>query len=417
MNVERRLRIAVVSWSRRSVGGLEAFVGQLLTELHSRGHEVGFWTEMDLPANRPRIALPPGTASWSVEELGLARALDELRAWAPDVISTHGIVDPRIEQSTLAIAPATFFAHAYSGTCISGLKAFSFPETRPCRKEFSWTCMLYYYPRRCGGLNPVSMAREYTRQNRRFQLMHGYRRIFTRSTHMREEYLRHGFPPEQLEVVEHELVAHAAHADEQMIAPTHPAPTGGGPLRLLFLGRMDRLKGGRLLLKALPRLATPDRPVRLVFAGDGPDRANWEQRARHIMATTEGVEVVFAGWVEGARRGELLENSDLLMIPSLWPEPFGLVGREAGLHGVPSVGFAVGGIPDWLEDGVNGCLAPGEPPTVEGLVAATNRAIGDAATYQRLSRGAMHHARSFDAHQGVETVADVLETLACDPNA
>jgi glycosyltransferase involved in cell wall biosynthesis len=261
------------------------------------------------------------------------------------------------------------------------------------------------------------MAREYTRQNRRFQLMHAYRRIFTRSTHMREEYLRHGFPPEQLEVVEQELVAQAADTDERMFAPIHPAPSPDNPLRLLFLGRMDRLKGGGLLLKALPYLVTPDRPVRLVFAGDGPDRASWEQSARRIMASTPGVEVIFAGWVEGARRAELVENSDLLMIPSLWPEPFGLVGREAGLRGVPSVGFAVGGIPDWLVEGVNGCLAPGEPPTVEGLVAATNRAIGDAATYQQLSRGAMNHAHSFDAHQGVETVVGVLETLARDPNA
>ena len=411
--IDERLRIAVVSWTRRNVGGLEAFVGQLLARLNECGHEVGFWTEMDLPANRPRIELPPGIARWSVEELGLPRALAEFRAWKPHVISTHGIVDPRIERATIAIAPATFFAHAYSGTCISGSKTFSSPEPRPCHKKFGWTCMLHYYPRRCGGLNPLSMAREYDRQRRRLDLMHRYRRIFTRSTHMREEYLRHGFASEQLVMVEQELDAEALANGTIVDAPARTVRAAGQPLRLLFLGRMDRLKGGRLLLDALPRLVTPDRTVRLVLAGDGPDRAHWERKARQL-ASTPGVEVIFAGWVEGRRRAELLDDSDLLVIPSLWPEPFGLVGREAGLHGVPTVGFSVGGIPDWLIDGVNGCLAPGDPPTVDGLVAAIRRATGDPATYGRLSRGAASHARAFDTRHGVDVVARVLEEIALE---
>ena len=50
------------------------------------------------------------------------------------------------------------------------------------------------------------------------------------------------------------------------------------------------------------------------------------------------------------------------MVPSIWPEPFGQVGPEAGLYGVPAAAFAVGGTPSWLTDGVNGRLAPGDPP-------------------------------------------------------
>jgi glycosyltransferase involved in cell wall biosynthesis len=100
------------------------------------------------------------------------------------------------------------------------------------------------------------------------------------------------------------------------------------------------------------------------------------------------------------------------MIPSLWPEPFGMVGREAGLHGVPSIAFAVGGIRQWLVDDVNGCLASGDPPSVDGLVTATNRAVRDPATYRRLSRGAMRCARTVGAHHGVDVVAAALEKLA-----
>jgi glycosyltransferase involved in cell wall biosynthesis len=426
MTSEQPLRIAVLSWSRRQVGGLESFVGMLIDELHGRGHDVALWTELDLPANRPRIELPPGVASWSVDELGRERALAELRDWAPQAMSTHGILDPSVEQDTLCIAPATFFAHAYTGTCISGSKAFSRPEPRPCDREFGWRCLLQYYPRRCGGLNPLTMTREYARQRRRLDLLQRYHRIFTPSNHMREEYLRHGFTADQLLVVElavdsHEMLDVDAITDgEDVDAPSWSVRGWEGPLRLLFLGRMDRVKGGRLLLDALPKLAMRDRPIRLVLAGDGPDRRQWEHEARRLVANSPaggggaggGIEVVFEGWVDGARRAELLSDSDLLMIPSLWPEPFGLVGREAGLHGVPSIAFAVGGIPDWLVDDVNGCLASGDPPSVDGLVAATNRAVRDLATYRRLSRGAARYSRASAARHGVGVVAAELEKVA-----
>ena len=58
-----------------------------------------------------------------------------------------------------------------------------------------------------------------------------------------------------------------------------------------------------------------------------------------------------------------MKNMDLLVVPSVWPEPFGLVGPEAAHHGVPSAAFAVGGIPEWLVDGVSGHLAAGDRPT------------------------------------------------------
>ena len=49
-------------------------------------------------------------------------------------------------------------------------------------------------------------------------------------------------------------------------------------------------------------------------------------------------------------------------MPSLWPEPFGLVGIEALAAGRPVVASATGGIGDWLEDGVGGLMVPpGDP--------------------------------------------------------
>ena len=80
------------------------------------------------------------------------------------------------------------------------------------------------------------------------------------------------------------------------------------------------------------------------------------------MSQVTGVSVEFAGWLQKDALTLRLASTDVVVMPSLWPEPFGLVGPEANRRGVPVVAFATGGIPEWLHDGVNGCLAPGDPP-------------------------------------------------------
>ena len=85
------------------------------------------------------------------------------------------------------------------------------------------------------------------------------------------------------------------------------------------------------------------------------------------------MEAEFPGWVADADRARLFQSASAVAVPSVWPEPFGLVGLEAGAFGVPALAFDVGGISEWLEDGVNGWLAPGDPPTVEGLARTAAR--------------------------------------------
>ena len=65
----------------------------------------------------------------------------------------------------------------------------------PCTRTFGPKCLLHFYPRRCGGLSPVTALIEYRRQADRLKLLRRYRAILTDSTHMRDEYLRHGFDP------------------------------------------------------------------------------------------------------------------------------------------------------------------------------------------------------------------------------
>jgi glycosyltransferase involved in cell wall biosynthesis len=174
------------------------------------------------------------------------------------------------------------------------------------------------------------------------------------------------------------------------------------------MGRLTRIKGGAHLLRALPRAEQAlSRALSLIVAGDGPERSRLEALALRL-----GVRAEFVGWVGGDERTRLLREADILAVPSLWPEPFGLVGIEAGCVGLPAVGYAMGGIPDWLLPGESGELAPGDKLTVASLAEALTRALGDRAHYNRLRRGAWQLAQRYTVARHVDLLMPILERAA-----
>jgi glycosyltransferase involved in cell wall biosynthesis len=387
------MRIAVLNWSNRRFGGTGSYLSLLMPALHAAGHEVALWHEVERPSDRPPLsnAVVPG---WSVSALGLERAVAALRSWHPDVLYAHGLLEPAVERRVLDVAPSVFFAHDYYGTCISGLKTCAAPVTQACTRTFGWQCLARYYPNRCGGLSPITMLKQFHLQSARLDLLSRYSAIVTHSQHMRREYMRHGF--DHARVIDVGYGAKPGDDGGRRAAREEP------PSRLLFVGRMDRMKGGRELLEAVPEAARRlGRRLHLTFAGDGPERGRWEAEARAQCAAQADVSVTFLGWVGADALREAYDESDLLAVPSLWPEPLGLVGIEASQHGLPAVAFDVGGISTWLTPGVNGMLAPGAPPTVDGLASAIAAAL-DEATHARLVDGAQRLAATwqFDAHLG-----------------
>jgi glycosyltransferase involved in cell wall biosynthesis len=73
------------------------------------------------------------------------------------------------------------------------------------------------------------------------------------------------------------------------------------------------------------------------------------------------------------------------------------------------VAYGVGGIHDWLIPGESGELAPGDPPTVEGLAAAIVRALGDPAHYANLCRGALEVAARFTLQTHLTKLESILD--------
>lgn len=423
------MRIAVVNWSRRRIGGVESYLNTVIPELIRAGHEIAFWYETDEPSEREEIRLPDEAPAWCASEMGVDRSLLALRDWRPDVIYTHKVLDPALERLLLGIAPSVFFAHDYNGTCISGDKTFKYPTVRPCHRSFGWQCLLHYYPHRCGGLNPATMFKLYSVQSKRLKNLHLYDAIVTHSDHMLSELIKHGLSPQHAYNFPYYVqdtkageslfgedgsgdgdVAHAASAWPAEEPGRAFGKEHGEAWHILFSGRMERLKGGQLFIDSLARAAEGlERPLHVTFAGEGRERKTWEQRA--ALLRNRKLEVEFVGWVDRQQMGQLFTACDLLVVPSLWPEPFGLVGPEAGLFGVPVAAFAVGGIPDWLVDGVNGYLAPGDPPTAAGLAEAIIKCLRSPANYEHLRQGAVDVARQFNIKNHLTALLEVFRSV------
>jgi glycosyltransferase involved in cell wall biosynthesis len=378
------------------IGGVEKYIQSIIPGLLDRGHSIGLLYEHSLQAGDETI--DPAAArlpSWCIAEIGQDGCLRQLARWNPDLVYSHGLDDTTLETALLERHSTILYAHTYWGTCVSGRKCHVQPRPQPCARRLGPACLVLYYPRRCGGLNPNTMLRMYREQSKRNSNLRSYQAVLVASRHMYQEFEQHGVDQNRLQLVP---------LPTSDLAGTRPPPAKVPQGRICFLGRLMDVKGVSYLLQAMrPAAEKLGRRLQVTIAGDGPDRANLQELAERL-----GVDAEFTGWVSTQQRLNLLARADLLAVPSLWPEPFGLVGIEAGCVGVPAVGYAVGGIPDWLVPGVSGELAPGNPPTVTGLAEAMVRALTDPEHYGKLARGAWEMARGYSLAHHMALLEPIL---------
>jgi glycosyltransferase involved in cell wall biosynthesis len=379
------MRILIVHEALAGGGGVETYLAAVMPALARRGHRLAFLHLNSASDDGPSTLAVPDVPRASVADDGLDAAVAKMLAWAPDVCFSHNMRSLDVEERLAAALPVVKMMHGYFGTCVSGQKSHSFPFVVPCTRAFGPACLAHYLPRHCGQLAPLRMVSEYRWASRQQALFNRYAHIVVASNHMREEYVRHGAAN----------VTTAPLFGSEALAGVRPLPLIP---TVLFAGRMTALKGGDVLIRAVRQaMRIMGGPVRLLMAGDGPRRERWRE-----LASTRGVPVEFTGWVTGALRTKYIRDASVAALPSLWPEPFGLVGLEAAAHGVPAVAFDVGGVREWLRDGINGVLVP-ERGDAEALGRALARLLSSRDDLERLGAGALKAAAEMSepAHVGV----------------
>ena len=122
---------------------------------------------------------------------------------------------------------------------------------------------------------------------------------------------------------------------------------------LLYFGRLTEEKGVQILLTALTHLDNRIRSLRCFIVGEGPYRKTLEGlvHANHHDRT-----VLFTGRLTRRALLEFLALADVVVLPSLWDEPFPYACLEAMAMSKPVVASNVGGFPEIIADGNNGFL-------------------------------------------------------------
>jgi glycosyltransferase involved in cell wall biosynthesis len=401
------VRIAFTNSSNRLVAGAEQYIRTSARFLQDAGHETALWHENETPPERQAFAPDVFPQQHCLDRLGQTTWVRSLEQWQPDLIFGHGLYDPKPEIATLGIAPSVFFAHNYHGTCISGQKCHTAPRIEPCSRRFGPSCLALYYPRRCGGLHPVTLLKDYARTAERLQVIGRYDKVITHTRQMEQEYRNHGIACQAI----------APFAISGDAATAKQIGCSEDTWNLLFLGRMVELKGGGVFLDALPAVARASAGrIKVCFAGDGPLRETWEHQAATLERSHPNLELAFPGWLAGEKLEQVIAETHLHVLPSLWPEPFGLSGLQLGLRGVPTVAFRVGGIPDWLHDDVNGVLAEQSGSASDNLASAILSALRDPREYERLCSGASRVASSMTLEIQCDAILRVLEQMAMGEN-
>lgn len=162
-----------------------------------------------------------------------------------------------------------------------------------------------------------------------------------------------------------------------------PAPAGR-PLSVGFIGVHTPMKGPHVLAEAAQRFAGSDR---VTFAIAGTGQGAYAEGLRDLFPSDN---TRFLGWTDP---NDFFPGIDVLVVPSLFQEPFGRVIVEAFAHGVPVIGARSGGIAETIEDGFNGYgVVPGDATALATSIA---RLVDSPEEVAWLSAGALASARRY----------------------
>jgi glycosyltransferase involved in cell wall biosynthesis len=171
---------------------------------------------------------------------------------------------------------------------------------------------------------------------------------------------------------------------------------------LIFVGRLVSDKGANLLLEALAMLKS--RP-RLTIAGDGPERVSLEQQAADLLLQSQ---VEFVGSQTSEELAKFLRQHRILVVPSRWREPFGIVALEGIASGCVVVGSAEGG----LAEAIGPCGLTFPNGDAAALANALSRLLEDPTECDRLRQNAGAHLACFTPRHVAGLYLDAMKRAA-----
>lgn len=373
-------------------GGSEVYIRDVTTELEKRGvHNILLFIETQASGFKIFV-----NGEWRCDttKRNLISALNSaLKDFCIDLVHIHGLS---------AIAAIDYFLSHYKVVrtmheprmVCPGYSKFWMTDGIACPIKYGPHCLYHAYTQKCfRSRKPINVLKDYRRTE--FEVKNAgkrYAAILTMSEFIRDEAIKGGLPPEKVICNPHFTKFDLPYS-----------PFTGSKRIFLFVGRLIKHKGIYPLLDGVIPILKQDENNYLYIVGDGPLYGYVMGFVkRHCMKKQVRVEK----WKSSAEISALMKEAYCVLFPSIYPEAFGLVGIEAGMHSKPVIGFNSGGISTWLKNGFNGYLL--NQFSAQALQESLLKMMNHPNEYEKMSRNAWELASSyFSPKRHVEKLIEI----------
>lgn len=176
-------------------------------------------------------------------------------------------------------------------------------------------------------------------------------------------------------------------------------------INMIFVGRLEKLKGVHILLKAFEQVYKQKSNVKLTIVGEGREESKLKQLAQETEAKNN---IYFAGRQKNII--QWLDNADIFVYPSICEEGFGISVVEAMSRGCVPITFYKGGIPELISDGKNGFLIKQteEQALAEGIEKIIEMKKEER---QKMIENAIKTAKQFSIDNTIKKLKEIYEEL------
>ena len=369
------------------LGGAEMSAHNLAQWLKKNGAEVGVLTTAQSPAEICEAKEENGVKVWRVwmPRLYPMYAASKAKAWQKPIWHLQDHIDPRnraiVAKVLDAFKPDHIHIHILQGIGYNALAEIG-------KRRIPATFFLHDLGLACIRMAMFRKGRECVGQCALCKISSVYKaslvaRVpqigFCSPSRANLEKLSQYFPVQKYQ--------NAAIMNPNAYPPATVERGPGERLRILYVGRLHSTKGVNLLLAAAAALAKKY-SFTLTVVGSGPD----ETALRATYAAADWCR--FTGFVSQAEISNIMMNSDVLCIPSIWLENSPGVVIHALSLGLPVMGSDKGGIPELIADHKNGLLFPAND--AEALRAALETILQDPSVLKGWRDYALTHTKQFD---------------------
>jgi glycosyltransferase involved in cell wall biosynthesis len=350
------------------IGGTELYTRTLARMQVAAGHEVAIFSPAVTAHNWPepaledgaqvfRLALGPRSSTAVFQHTFRQPTLQKnfqylLEKNRPDIVHIQhlmGLPTSLINQITSKNIPFVITLHDYWYICANAQLITNYDNT-VCQGPNWWLNCAHCALARAGKPNltllqpavaPLMAFRNFRLKN----VLGQARQLIAPTNFVRETYTQLGIDPTKIAVIPHGI---------------RPPENGrsarsqtGETLRVVYIGGLAPQKGVHILIDAVNRLVAA--PITLNIYGD---MTAFPDYVAGLQAQVSHSEIHFNGRLPHEALWDVLAQSDVVVVPSLWYETASLIIQEAFAAGVPVIASNIGALRERVQDGIDGRLFP-----------------------------------------------------------